>query len=53
MLSCPGVLPFFVNFKTFSRSSKIIEAGYKTNTQIANELEITPIFEKLPEYKIN
>jgi triacylglycerol esterase/lipase EstA (alpha/beta hydrolase family) len=58
MLSCPGVLQFFVNFKTFSSLSKIIETGYtwtdyKTNTQFANELEITPILDKLPEYKVN
>ena len=26
MLSCPGVLPFFVNFNTFSSSSKVIKA---------------------------
>jgi hypothetical protein len=28
-------------------------ADYKTNTQIANELKITPILDKLLEYKIN
>jgi len=26
MLSCPGDLPFFVNFNTFSSSSKVIKA---------------------------
>jgi len=26
MLSCPGVLPFFVNFNTFSNSSKVIKS---------------------------
>jgi len=26
---------------------------YRTNTQIANELKITPILDKLLEYKIN
>jgi len=34
-------------------NSKWTRTDYKTNTQIAKELKITPILDKLLEYKIN
>jgi hypothetical protein len=37
----------------FMRTAKYIWTDYKTNAQIAKELKITPILEKLLEYKRN
>jgi hypothetical protein len=35
------------------RTAEYIWTDYKTNTQIAKELKITQILDKLPEYKRN
>jgi hypothetical protein len=37
----------------YMRTAGYIQTDYKTNTQIAKELEITPILDKLLEYKRN
>jgi hypothetical protein len=39
--------------KYMRRTAGYIWTDYKTNTQIAKELKITPILDKLPEYKRN
>ena len=39
--------------KYMRRTSGYIWTDYKTNTQIAKELKITPILDKLLEYKRN
>jgi hypothetical protein len=39
--------------KYVRRTAGYIWTDYKTNTQIANELKITPILDKLLEYKRN
>jgi len=39
--------------KYMSRTAGYIWTNYKTNTQIAKELKITPILNKLLEYKRN
>ena len=39
--------------KYMRRTARYIWTDYKTNTQIAKELEITPILDKLLEYKRN
>jgi uncharacterized C2H2 Zn-finger protein len=39
--------------KYMRRTAKYTWTDYKTNTQIAKELKITPILDKLLEYKIN
>jgi hypothetical protein len=38
---------------TFKQSIKFFQNSYKTNIQIGNELKITPILDKLLEYKRN
>ena len=40
MLSCPGVLPFFVNFNTFSSSSKVIKACKQSAELYSNSYSI-------------
>jgi len=37
--------------KYMRRTAGYIWTGYRTNTQIANELKITPILDKLLEYR--
>jgi hypothetical protein len=39
--------------KYMRRTARYIWADYKTNTQITKELKITPILDKLLEYKRN
>jgi hypothetical protein len=39
--------------KYMRRTAGYIWTDYKTNTQIAKELKITPIFDRLLEYKRN
>ena len=39
--------------KYMRRTAGYTWTDYKTNAQIANELKITPILDKLPEYKRN
>jgi hypothetical protein len=39
--------------KYMRRTAGYTETGYKTNTQIAKELKIIPILDKLLEYKRN
>jgi hypothetical protein len=39
--------------KYMRRTAGNIWTGYKTNTQIAKELKITPILDRLLEYKRN
>jgi hypothetical protein len=39
--------------KYIRRTARYIWTDYKTNTQIAKELKITPIVDKLLEYKKN
>jgi hypothetical protein len=39
--------------KYMRRTARYIWTDYKTNAQIANELKITPILDKLLEYKRN
>jgi len=43
MLSCPGVLPFFVIFNTFSSSSKVYEKELDIDNKLHNYLKITGI----------
>ena len=42
-----------VEMKYMRRTARYTWTDYITNTQIANELEITPILDKLLEYKRN
>jgi len=39
--------------KYMKRTARYIRTDYKTNTRIAKELKITPLLEKLLEYKRN
>jgi len=39
--------------KNMRRTARYIPTDYKTNTQMAKELKITPILDKLLEYKRN
>jgi hypothetical protein len=39
--------------KYMRRTARYSRADYKTNTQIAKELKITPVLDKLLEYKRN
>jgi hypothetical protein len=39
--------------KYLRRTAEFTWTDYKTNTQIAKELKITPVLDKLLEYKIN
>ena len=47
MLSCPGVLPFFVIFNTFSSSSKVYEKELDIDNKLHNYLKITGILNKV------
>jgi hypothetical protein len=42
-----------VEMKYMRRTARYTWTDYKTNTQIAKELNITPIWDKLLEYKRN
>jgi hypothetical protein len=46
-------IPQFLNTKYMGRTAGCIFTDYKTNAQIAKELKITQILDKLLEYKRN